>query len=238
MHALARPPSEDIATTSLWAVLMRSWLRVLIVSGLVGALTFGALSLTQQYYAAAVQVRAASVATVAEALRSRGVAETLTGSWNSRNLPPSIVRWRRTESPTGCCGRSVSASHDRARRPSRRCLRPISGSLRVYPSRDARAVTIEFASPSPEMSIRAVSRLAALYLASVAGEGGGPVAPVDTSPLAQGDRGPRARRGCRRGGGHAGAENGQRIARGTERGHRGPAGRRPRGGRGAGATRA
>ena len=37
MHALARPPTEDIATTSLWAVLLRSWLRVLVVSGVVGA---------------------------------------------------------------------------------------------------------------------------------------------------------------------------------------------------------
>ena len=49
MHALARPPSDDIATTSLWAVLLRAWLRVLVVSGLAGALTFAVLSLTQQY---------------------------------------------------------------------------------------------------------------------------------------------------------------------------------------------
>jgi succinoglycan biosynthesis transport protein ExoP len=183
MHALARPPSEDFASTSLWAVLMRSWLRVLIASGLVGALTFGALSLTQQFYAASVQVRAASVATVAKALRSRGVAEKLAAELDLANspafnsaLPPDRIADRLLR--TFGIGRPRNGET-----PEQAMLSAYQRSLRVYPSRDTRAVTIEFASPSPEMSIRAVSRLAALYLASVGGEVVAPLAPVDTSAV-------------------------------------------------------
>jgi succinoglycan biosynthesis transport protein ExoP len=181
MHALARPSSEDIATTSLWAVLMRSWLRVLIVSGLVGALTFAALSLTQQFYAATVQVRGASVATVSEALRSRGVAKKLTADLDLATSPA----FNSTLTPEGIADRLLRTIGIGKPRPGETAeqvvLSAYQRSLRVYPSRDARAVTIEFASPSPEMSIRAVSRLAALYLASVGGEVAVPVAPVDTS---------------------------------------------------------
>ena len=184
MHALARPPSEDIATTSLWAVLMRAWLRVVIVSGLVGALTFGALSLTQQFYAAAIQVRAASAATVAEALRSRGVAETLTAELDLAKSPA----FNNVLSPDGVADRLLRAVGVGKPRPGETAAQAVLAayqrSLRIYPSRDGRAVTIEFISPSPELSSRAVSRLAALYLASVGGEVVVPAAPVDTS-LAQ-----------------------------------------------------
>ena len=181
MHALARSPSDDIAATSLWAVLLRSWLRVLIVSGLVGALTFGALSTTQQYYAATVQLRDSSVKAVADALRSRDVAETLVAELELAKSPA----FNSALAPAGIADRLLRRVGIGKPRPGETAeqamLAAYQRSLRVYPSRSANGVTIEFTSPSPEMSSRAVSRLAALYQASVGGEAAAPAIPVDTS---------------------------------------------------------
>ena len=57
MRTSARSPSEDIATASLWSVLMRSWLRVLIVAGFAGAAAFTALALVPARYAVTTEIR-------------------------------------------------------------------------------------------------------------------------------------------------------------------------------------
>lgn len=181
MDALARPPSENIATTSLWAVLLRSWLRVLVVSGMFGALTFAALSLTQQYYAAAIHLRAASVTAVAEALRSREIAEKLVAELDLAQSPA----FNSALAPDRLADRLLRAVGIGRPRPGQTAeeavLAAYQRSLRVTPGRDARAVSIEFTSPSPELSSRAVSRLAVLYRASTDGEAAAPVTPVDRS---------------------------------------------------------
>jgi polysaccharide biosynthesis transport protein len=181
MHALARPPSEDIANTSLWAVLLRSCLRVLIVSGLVGALTFTALSLTQQYYAAAIELRAANATAVAEALRSHEIAETLVAELELAHSPAfnSALAPDRTADRLL---RAVGIGKPRiGQTVEEAVLAAYQRSLRVTPSRDADSVTIEFTSPSTDLSSRAVSRLAALYLASAGSEVAAPATTVDTS---------------------------------------------------------
>jgi polysaccharide biosynthesis transport protein len=181
MHALARPPSEDIVTASLWAVLLRSWLRVLVVSGMAGALTFAALSLTQQYFAAAIQLRAASVTAVAEALRSREIAETLVAELDLAQSPA----FNTALAPDRFVDRLLRAVGIGKPRPGQTVeeavLAAYQRSLRVTPSRDAGAVSVEFISPSPELSSRAVSRLATLYQASTSGGRAAPVTPVDRS---------------------------------------------------------
>ena len=181
MHALGRSPSDDIAATSLWAVLLRSWLRVLIVSGLVGALAFVALSLTQQYYAATIRLQAASATAVAETLRTRDIAERLVAELELAKSPA----FNSTLVPDGVVDRMLRAVGVGKPRPGETAeqavLAAYQRSLRVTSSRGARDVTIEFTSPSPELSGRAVSRLAALYQASVGGEEGARTAADDTS---------------------------------------------------------
>lgn len=181
MHALARPPSDDIATTSLWAVLLRSWLRVLIVSGLVGGLAFVALSLTPQYYAATIRLQAASATMVAETLRKRDVAERLVAELELAKSPA----FNSTLVPDGIADRMLRAVGVGKLRPGETAeqavLAAYQRSLRVTSSRGAQGVTIEFTSPSPELSRRAVSRLAALYQASVGGDKGAPAAANDTA---------------------------------------------------------
>jgi uncharacterized protein involved in exopolysaccharide biosynthesis len=179
MHAFARPPSNDIAATSLWAVLLRSWLRVLVVSGLVGALAFGALSLTQQYYSATVQLPAASVAAVAEALRSRDVARRLVAELELAKLPA----FNSTLAPDGLTDRLLRAAGIGKPRPGETAeqavLAAYQRNLKVIPNIDASGVTVEFTSPSPELSHRAVGHLAALYQASASGEAAAPANPPE-----------------------------------------------------------
>ena len=181
MHALGRSPSDDIAATSLWAVLLRSWLRVLIVSGLVGALAFVALSLTQQYYAATIRLQAASATAVAETLRTRDIAERLVAELELAKSPA----FNSTLVPDGVADRMLRAVGVGKPRPGETAeqavLAAYQRSLQVTSSRGARDVTIEFTSPSPELSSRAVSRLAALYQASVGSEEGARTAADDTS---------------------------------------------------------
>ena len=181
MHALGRSPSDDIAATSLWAVLLRSWLRVLIVSGLVGALAFVALSLTQQYYAATIRLQAASATAVAETLRTRDIAERLVAELELAKSPA----FNSTLVPDGVADRMLRAVGVGKPRPGETAeqavLAAYQRSLQVTSSRGARDVTIEFTSPSPELSGRAVSRLAALYQASVGSEEGARTAADDTS---------------------------------------------------------
>lgn len=167
MHVLARSPSEEIATTSLWAVLLRSWLRVLVVSGLVGALTFGALSLAQQYYAATIRVDAESATAVATVVRSPEIVEAMAAELALADIPAfnsSLV-------PDGFAERLLRAVGIGRPRPGetveQAVMAAVQRNLRVYQGRAADGVTIEFTSPSPELSSRVVSRLAALYQASM-----------------------------------------------------------------------
>jgi uncharacterized protein involved in exopolysaccharide biosynthesis len=179
MHALARPPSDDIAATSLWAVLLRSWLRVLVVSGLVGALVFGALSLTQQYYAATVQLPAASVTAVAETLRSRDVATTLVAELELAKLP-AFNNSLAPDDLTDRLLRAVGFGKPRpGDTPEQAVLTAYQRNLKIIPDRTASGVTIEFTSPSPELSLRAVGRLAALYQASAGSEAAAPASSHD-----------------------------------------------------------
>ena len=181
MYALARPPTEDIATTSLWAVLLRSWLRVLVLSGLVGALTFGALSMTQQFYAATIRLDAASAAAVASVVRSREAAETLVAELELTNIPA----FNGTLVPEGFADRllrSAGVGKPRAGETAEQAvLSAVQRSLRIYQSRAKDGVTIEFTSPSPELSSRAVSRLAGLYQETVGSESVAPVRAADGS---------------------------------------------------------
>jgi uncharacterized protein involved in exopolysaccharide biosynthesis len=181
MHVLARSPSDDTAATSLWAVLLRSWLRVLVLSGLVGALTFGALSLTQQYYAVTVRLPAASASDVADALRARDVAETMVAELELARIPA----FNNALMPDRIGDRLLRAAGIGRSRPGETAeqavLAAYQRSLRVVPSRGARGVTIEFISPSPELSRRAVSRLAAIYQASAGGEAAAPAVSHDAS---------------------------------------------------------
>ena len=184
MHALGRPPSDDIATTSLWAVLLRSWLRVLIVSGLVGALAFAGLSLTQQYYAATIRLQAASATAVAETLRTRDIAERLIAELELAKSPA----FNSALVPDGVADRMLRAVGVGKLRPGETAeqavLAAYQRSLRIISSRGAQDVTIEFTSPSSELSSRAVSRLAELYQASVGGKEVAPAA-ADGSSLAK-----------------------------------------------------
>lgn len=173
MHVTPRSPSKDAAAPSLWAVLMRSWLRVMIVSGLVGAMTFAGLAwFAQPQYAAVAELdlpEGQGAEAVVKALRSPALAEKLVTELGLARDPAF-----HSSMPSNVLGRLMQAAGLGKPREGdtaeRRALVAYQRSLRVQPRRDGRRVTIEFVAPGPQLSARVVQSLVDTYLEGGADE--------------------------------------------------------------------
>ncbi len=166
MRSVPRPPSEDLSAPSLWAMLMRSWLRVMIVAGLVGAMTFAALPwFTQPQYAAIaeLEVPERSAAAAVELLRSRELGERLVAELGLARDPAF-----NTAMPSHALGRLMQAAGLRKSREGdtteERALVTYLRSLRVEQSSDGRRVTVEFSAPGPQLAVSVAERLVDMYL--------------------------------------------------------------------------
>ncbi len=165
---------------------MRAWLRVLIVSGLVGAMTFVGLTwLSQPQYAAVAQLAVPTGQTSAavEALRSRAFAEKLVTDLGLARDPAFNAAM-----PSNALGRLMQAVGLGKPRASdtaeQRALAAYQRNLRVVPSSDGGRVTIEFVAPAPQLSARIVQGLADLYLEAGPGIAGSAGDIVDVEKLA------------------------------------------------------
>jgi len=171
MRNSARVPSEDIAMMSMWSVLMRSWLWVLIAAGLSGATAFTALALMPAHYSATTELRLpasaskADVAATIAALKSHDLASKVTAGLdlasgselNTQPMPRDIITWldrlagRAMQRPGHGPGKSVLAAFER--------------SLRVTAGREAGTITITVTARSPELAALLADHLVELHLA-------------------------------------------------------------------------
>ncbi len=166
MHVTPKSISEDTANAPLWAILMRSWLRVMIVAGLVGAMTFAALPwFTQPQFAATADISVPGeqgALAVVEALRSHDFAEKLVAELGLARDPAF-----NTAMPSNAFGRLMQAVG--FRKPSdgdtaeSRALVAYQRNLRVQPGREGQ-VTVEFVAAGPQLASRVVERLVEMYL--------------------------------------------------------------------------
>lgn len=187
MRLDSRSPSEDVAAPPLWPVLMRSWLRVLIVSGLVGAMTFVGLTwqLQPQYAAVAeLEVPAAQTSAAVEALRSRAYAEKLVADLGLARDPafnaamPSNALSRLVQAVGFGRPRVGDTAEQRAVATYQRNLRVVSGG--------SGRVSIEFVAPTPQLSARIVQGHVDRYLEVGPGEAATPLGEtVDLEKLAE-----------------------------------------------------
>lgn len=184
--------SEDIDVSSLWSVLKRAGLKILAASLLVGAATFGVLSLLPQRYSSeaqllvggqgvndpfrdpkvggtatpesvTVKVDREAVASQVIALRSRDLGVKLAKELDLRSKPEFNAALPPSDLP-GRLLRMVGVGAPRAGETEEdRVLSAYYRALQVYQGKDTRVITIEFTSQSPTLSAQAANRLSELY---------------------------------------------------------------------------
>jgi len=172
MRNSARLPTEDIAAISPWTVLMRSWLRVLIVAGFAGAAVFTALALTPARYVATavigVPAPAASdaVATRIAALQSQEFARKVVAdldlarspAFNGAHAVHDIRGWLDRLS-----GRNPLRQ---AGSPDEQIAAALVRSLQVAPGTEDGSITIRVMARTPDLAVRIADRLVDLHNAS------------------------------------------------------------------------
>ena len=167
MRNSARLASEEIAVMSLWSVLMRSWLRVLIVAGFAGAAVFAALALAPARYVASTEIRysgppsSEQVATAVANLRSADLASKVVADLDLARLPAfngahpmhDIAGW--LDRVSGRNARSEPGAHDE------HVLATFMRSLEVAPLAEGQGIGIRVTAPTPELAVRIADNLAA-----------------------------------------------------------------------------
>lgn len=174
MRNSARLPSDEIAVMSLWSVLMRSWLRVLIVAGFAGAAVFAALALAPARHVASTVIRfpapaasedvAAAIANLRSADLARKVAADLDlarlPAFNGAHAMHDVFGWldrlsgRHARSEPGARNEQVLASFMR--------------SLEVAPTAQGDGISIRVTARSPELAVRIADALAARQIEAAA----------------------------------------------------------------------
>lgn len=190
MPSPAQAATDDIDVASLWSVLKRSGPRVLLLSGLVGALTYGGLMMVPAKYKSEAQLRIGAsgnadprdpkgpgstpdnvtvrvdkeaIASQVVALRSRDLAS---------KLAVELKLNQRPEFNTALGGQGFLAGTMRLMglagpRPGEteeeRVFNAYYNALQVYQVKDTRVITVEFLSTDGELAARAANRLIELY---------------------------------------------------------------------------
>ncbi len=190
MPAPAQAATDDIDVASLWSVLKRSGPKMLLLSGLVGALTYGGLMMVPSKYKSEAQLRIGAsgsgdprdpkgpgatpdnvtvrvdkeaIASQVVALRSRDLAS---------KLAVELKLNQRTEFNTALGGQGFLAGTLRLMgiagpRPGEteeeRVFNAYYNALQVYQVKDTRVITVEFLSTDGELAARAANRLIELY---------------------------------------------------------------------------
>jgi polysaccharide biosynthesis transport protein len=187
MRNSARLPSEDVAIISLWSVLMRSWLRVLIVAGFAGAAVFTALALAPVRYTATIEIRLpapvseGAVAATVAALQSADLARKLVAdldlaqspAFNGAFMARDVYGWLDRLS-----GRSAPRS---AKARDEHVLTALKQSLRIAPGRKNGLLTISVTARTPDLAARIVDHLVDLRIAAAEPAGMVPAADARTA---------------------------------------------------------
>jgi len=186
MRNSARLPSEDIAVMSLWSVLMRSWLRVLIVAGFAGAAVFGALALAPARYVASTEIRLRTpaapkeVAAAIGALRSADLARKVIADLDLARLPAfdgahamnDVFGWLDRLS-----GRNA---HHQAGARDEQVLASFMRSLQVAPAASEGGIVIRVIARTPELATRIADHVAEQQIGST--DRPGVTSPIPTGP--------------------------------------------------------
>lgn len=170
MRNSARLASEDIAVMSQWSVLMRSWLRVLVVAGFAGAAVFTALALVPARYIATTEIRLkaqdADAATTIASLKSRDLARKVVADLDLQNLP-AFGGANAIQDVIGSLDR-LSGRH--ARRPesarNEQALAALTRSLDVKPGHEEGSIVVSATAHTPDLAVRIADHLVHLQLAS------------------------------------------------------------------------
>lgn len=170
MRNSARLASEDIAVMSQWSVLMRSWLRVLVVAGFTGAAVFTALALVPARYVATTEIRLtapdAAAATIIASLKSRDLARKVVADLDLQNLP-AFGGANAIQDAIGSLDR-LSGRH--ARRPesarNEQVLAALAQNLDVKPGQEEGSIIVSATARTPDLAARIADHLVHLQLAS------------------------------------------------------------------------
>jgi len=190
MPTPAPAATDDIDVASLWSVLKRSVPKVLLLAGLVGALTYGGLMLVPSKYKSEAQLRIGApgsadprdpkgpgtapdnvavrvdkeaIASQVVALRSRDLAS---------KLAVELKLNQRPEFNTALGGQGFLAGTLRliglaGPRPGEteeeRVINAYYNALQVYQVKDTRVIAVDFLSTDGELAARAANRLIELY---------------------------------------------------------------------------
>lgn len=192
MRAQVQASPDDIDITSLWSVLKRSGPRILLFSGLVGALTYGGLSLVPAKFRSeaqikiggqgisdpfrdpkvgtgatpenvAVKVDKEAIASQVVALRSRDLAARLMTELKL-NQRPEFNAALGGQNLLGGLMRMAGLSGPRpGESEEERVLNAYYKALQVFQVKDTRVITVEFQSSDSELAAQAANRLVELY---------------------------------------------------------------------------
>ena len=189
MRSQINASPDDIDITSLWSVLRRSGPKILGVSALLGAATFGGLSLLPSRYTSEAQIRIGgpgtndpfrdpkvgqapnnesvavrvdreAIASQVVALKSRDLAAKVAAELKL-NARPEFNSELPPADLAGKISRMLGLSSPRAgESEEERVLRAYFQALQVFQVKDTRVITIEFTSIDSELAARAANRLA------------------------------------------------------------------------------
>ncbi|MFM9938453.1 MAG: GumC family protein [Hyphomicrobiaceae bacterium] len=192
MRAHVQSNPDDIDITSLWSVLKRSGPRILLFSGLVGALTYGGLSLMPAKYKAEAQIRIGgqgvsdpfrdpkvgngstpenvtvkvdkeAIASQVVALRSRDLAAKLTADLKLNARPEFNSALGGQDFVGGMLRLAGLAGPRPGESEEERVYNAYFKALQVSQVKDTRVITVEFQSTDNELAARAANRLVELY---------------------------------------------------------------------------
>jgi succinoglycan biosynthesis transport protein ExoP len=172
MRNSARLPTEEVAAISPWTVLMRSWLRVLIVAGFAGAAVYTALALTPARYVATAVIRVPTpagsdaVASRIAALQSQEFARKVvtdldlarSPAFNGAHAVHDIRGWLDRLSGRNALRKSGS--------PEEQIAAALVRSLEVAPGSEDGSIAIRVTARTPDLAVRIADRLADLHSAS------------------------------------------------------------------------
>lgn len=172
MRNSARLASEDIAVMSLWSVLMRSWLRVLIVAGFAGAAVFTVMALAPARYVASTEIRYSTpvasedVASAIAHLRSADLAQKVVADLDLARLPVfngahamhDIFGWLDR----------LSGRHVRYEPGARneQVLEAFMRSVQVAPTDEGEGISLSVMARTPELAVRIANDLAHRQIAT------------------------------------------------------------------------
>ncbi len=189
MRAQVQSNPDDIDITSLWSVLKRSGPKIILYSGLIGALTYMGLSLVAPKYKseAVIQIgtqgdksspnavpdvisvkqdREAVVSQVA-VLKSRDLAIKLAADLKLASRPEFNAALGGQDFVGGLL-RIVGLSGPRpGESDEERVFNAYQKALKVFQTKDSRVITIEFQSNDSELAARAANRLVELHQESL-----------------------------------------------------------------------